>query len=187
MSTNDQYGGYSGTPASSSQPDGGYQYGQYSAPSSADDQQYQQQQMYQAPASAQAYQPPTSALKRQEPALIGKGDRQAAALSYVLGPITGLLYFFVLGRKNRFVRYSAAQSTVVFGAFTVLYILAQLVVHIPLLGGLLAFLFGFVGGFVGFLVLLLWAALIFTAWRGMKFRVPIAADYAEKMMERFSK
>ena len=45
----------------------------------------------------------------------------AGLLSYVLGWLTGLI-FFLIEKENKFVRFHAAQSLVVFGALTVLQI-----------------------------------------------------------------
>ncbi len=42
----------------------------------------------------------------------GLAPNVAAALSYILGPITGVL-FLVLEKENRFVRFHAAQSITV--------------------------------------------------------------------------
>ena len=43
----------------------------------------------------------------------GLSKNTAAALSYILGPITGI--FFLLMEKDEYVRFHAAQSTAVFG------------------------------------------------------------------------
>jgi uncharacterized membrane protein len=61
-----------------------------------------------------------------EPKDLGKSStgmqpNVAALLSYVLGWITGLI-FFLIEKENKFVRFHAAQSLVVFGALTVLQI-----------------------------------------------------------------
>ena len=44
----------------------------------------------------------------------------AAALSYVLGWITGLI-FFLSEKQNKFVRFHAMQSIITFGSLTVLF------------------------------------------------------------------
>jgi hypothetical protein len=117
-----QYGGYTGyTPPAQNDPhssqqhgdtSGGqedYQYGQYTY-----GQGQQQQQQY------GAYQPPQSTLRgstgtsgADDATSLGMNGKTAAAASYVLFFLSGIV-FFLLERKNRFVRFCAAQSTLLF-------------------------------------------------------------------------
>ena len=100
----------------------------------------------------------------------GLDQNVAAALSYAAGWITGLAFLFT-EPQNRFVRFHAMQSTIVFGALSVLCILLQ---AIPLLGLLLTI----------FIVIplsaILWLLLMFTAWQGEQFKIPVAGDMAEQ-------
>jgi uncharacterized membrane protein len=94
----------------------------------------------------------------------------AAALSYLVGFVTGIA-FLVLEKENRFVRFHAMQSTLVFAGVVVIDILLQIV---PLLGALV----------VVFVVIpasaVLWLVLMFKAYQGEEFKLPmigrIAAD-----------
>lgn len=94
----------------------------------------------------------------------------AAALSYVLGWITGVV-FLILERESKFVRFHAMQSTIVFLALSVLCVVLQ---SIPILGMLIAV----------FLVIpfsaVLWLVLLFKAYHGERFKVPVAGDMAEQ-------
>lgn len=93
----------------------------------------------------------------------------AALLCYVLGWISGLI-FFLIEKENKFVRFHAFQSIVVFGAFTVLTIVLGV---IPVLGWALipiAYL----------LQLGLWIILMIKAYQGEKIKLPVAGDMAEK-------
>jgi uncharacterized membrane protein len=94
----------------------------------------------------------------------------AAALAYGLGWITGLL-FLLMEPDHKFVRFHAMQSTIVFGALSVLSLLLQVV---PLLGMLVTV----------FLVVpasaVLWLVLMFKAYRGERFKLPVAGDMAEQ-------
>ena len=93
----------------------------------------------------------------------------AAALSYALGWITGLL-FLLTEPQNRFVRFHAMQSTIVFLTLSVACVLLQ---AIPILGMLIAV----------FLVIpasaVLWLILMFKAYQGETFKLPIAGEMAE--------
>jgi uncharacterized membrane protein len=94
----------------------------------------------------------------------------AAALSYLVGFVTGII-FLIVEKDNRFVRFHAMQSTLVFAGIVALDILLQIV---PLLGALV----------VVFLLIpasaVLWLFLMFKAYQGEEFRLPyvgqIAAD-----------
>ena len=105
----------------------------------------------------------------------------AGALAYTLGPITGVL-FLVLEKSNRFVRFHAAQSTVV-GVIVLtlgatLSAVSDVVAHVPWVGWMLVFLLTFgpmVAGFV------LWAALIWNAYQGEEEELPIAGPLARRL------
>ena len=56
----------------------------------------------------------------------GMEQNLAGLLCYVLGWITGII-FLLLEKDNRFVRFHAIQSIVVFGAFTVLEIILSFI------------------------------------------------------------
>ncbi|MGB8227432.1 MAG: DUF4870 domain-containing protein [Sedimentisphaerales bacterium] len=109
----------------------------------------------------------------------------AGLLCYVLGWITGLV-FFLIEKENKFVRFHAAQSIIVFGALTVLQIAVGILIGLfaaihlyfltPILG-LLYPLFGLAG-------LILWIILMVKAYQGEMFRLPIAADFADKMINK---
>ena len=93
----------------------------------------------------------------------------AAALCYSLGWVTGLL-FFVTEPENKFVRFHAMQAILVFGPACVMFILC---LSIPLLGWILS-IFVFYGSAA------LWLILMFKAYKGQRFKLPIAGDMAEE-------
>ncbi len=96
----------------------------------------------------------------------------AAALSYSLGWVTGIVFLFA-EPANPFVRFHAMQSTIVFLALSVLTVILQV---IPILGMLIAV----------FLVIpasaVLWLVLMFKAYQGERFRLPIAGDMADQRL-----
>jgi uncharacterized membrane protein len=111
--------------------------------------------------------------------------RKAALFSYALGPISGLV-FFLLERKNRFVRFSAAQSFILFGGIAIVYVLLRLISFIPLVGLLLSPLLTFVLTLVIALGFLLWLLLLFCSYQGIRVKLPVISDYAERLVTRFS-
>lgn len=204
-----QYGGYSGynpaedpynaggqqqqQPAGAPRSDPNYAYGQGG-------QQYsggQQQQYAAGQQQTNTYVPPSSvkgSSSAQSQGASGsamtKTARRQALISYLGLCFTGIA-FFILGRKNRFVQFHAAQSIVVFTplviAYVVLGILSTLFGHLLLIGGLIAGLFGCLTGIIFTLGFVLWVLLMVQAYRGVMFKLPIVGDYAEALVARFSK
>lgn len=100
----------------------------------------------------------------------GLDPNVAAALSYALGWISGIA-FLLTERTDPFVRFHAMQSTIVFASLSVACLLLQ---SIPILGMLLAV----------FIVIpfsaVLWLILMFKAYKGERFKLPLAGDMAEQ-------
>lgn len=102
---------------------------------------------------------------------LGLKKEIAGALAYVLGPITGI--FFLVTSKDAFVRFHAMQSTVV---FVVLFVL-QWVLGITIILFPLSALIG-LGSFV------LWLILIYKAWQGQEWEVPVLGKMAKKFLKK---
>ena len=98
----------------------------------------------------------------------GMQPNVAALLSYLLGWISGLI-FFLIEKENKFVRFHAMQSIVVSGAITVL----QIVLTVTMVGIALLPIIGILG-------LVLWIVCMIKAYQGVLFKLPIAGDIAEK-------
>ncbi len=93
----------------------------------------------------------------------------AGLLCYLVGWVTGLI-FFLMEKENKFVRFHAMQSIVVFGAFSVLSIVLS---FIPVVGWIL-------GTILGVAAFVLWILLMIKAYQGEKWKLPVAGDIAEK-------
>jgi uncharacterized membrane protein len=110
----------------------------------------------------------------------GIAENVAGLLCYVLGWVTGLIFFLI--DKRPFVRFHAAQSMVVFGGLQVL----NMIIRVSFGAG-----FMMVGGWSGFglgwmlyslisvAAFILWILLMVKAYQGEKFRVPVAGDIAQ--------
>ena len=105
----------------------------------------------------------------------------AALLSYVVGWVTGLI-FFLIEKDNKFVRFHALQSIVVFGGLTVVMIILSILVSILFMARLyfLFPLFRLVNVLLWLLGLVLWIVLMIKAYQGEHFKLPIAGDIADK-------
>jgi len=124
---------------------------------------------------------PQAPVPSQSASSSGLAPNVAGALSYVLGVFTGI-FFLVTEKENRFVRFHAAQSIVVSVALFVLWIaltvLDTILAVVPVIGwaiGLLLSLGLGLGGFV------LWLVLMYRAYQGREWEVPIAGAQARKL------
>jgi uncharacterized membrane protein len=108
-------------------------------------------------------------------------ENVAATLSYALGWLTGLIFYFI--DKRPFVRFHAAQSIVVFGGLHVItFVLTAMFGFSLFTGGWAGFSLGFgLYRLIDLVALVLWVLLMIKAHQGQKFRVPLAADIAESI------
>jgi uncharacterized membrane protein len=103
----------------------------------------------------------------------GLQENIAALLSYLLGWVTGLI-FYLLEPNNKFVRFHAIQSIIVFGTFTLLGIIL----------GWIPFIGTFIWPLISILAFILWIILMVRAYQGVKYKLPIAGNLAEKWAEK---
>jgi len=99
----------------------------------------------------------------------------AGLLCYVLGWISGLV-FFLIEKENKFVRFHAMQSIVTFGAFTVVSIVLSILGLIPFIG----IAFDIINLIIGVLAFVLWIVLMVKAYQGTRYKLPWAGNLAEK-------
>lgn len=93
----------------------------------------------------------------------------AGLLAYLLGFVSGLV-FLLIEKNNKFVRFHAMQSIIVFcGLFLARYILLP----IPFLGMV-------ANGVLSVAGVALWVILMVKAYQGEKFKLPWVGDIAEK-------
>ncbi len=100
---------------------------------------------------------------------LGLPRNTAAALAYVLGWLTGIV-FLLLEKEDKFVRFHAMQSIITFGLITLLS-------FIPIVGWMLSPIL-MILGFV------LWLVLIFKAYKGEEFKLPVIGDFAKKQVDK---
>jgi len=98
---------------------------------------------------------------------LGLPKNTAAALSYVGLWITGIIMLLI--EKDPFVRFHAMQSIIVFGLLTVIWVFPLFWLLTPLIG------------LVGFI---LWLLLIYKAYQGEEFKLPVVGDFAKKQLGR---
>lgn len=106
----------------------------------------------------------------------------AGLLCYAVGWVTGLV-FFLIEKENKFVRFHAMQSMIVFGALFILQIAVGMFMGI-LATVHLGVLIPLFNGLVALVSLVLWVVLMIKAYQGEKFKLPVAGDIAEKHVEK---
>ena len=102
----------------------------------------------------------------------GMSENLAALLSYVLGFITGII-FFVIEKESKFVKFHAMQSILVSAA---LMVLSFVLGFIPFIGWIALILLGPVS-------FVLWILLMVKAYKYVWFKLPVVGDIAEKQAD----
>ena len=95
----------------------------------------------------------------------GLQENVAGLLCYILGWVSGLI-FLLIETENKFVRFHAVQSIIVFGT---LNIFTMVFFWIP-----------FIGWPVGGLAIALLIVLMVKAYQGTMYKLPVVGDLAEK-------
>lgn len=111
----------------------------------------------------------------------GLAPNVAGALSYLLGPITGVV-FLVIDRERPYVRFHAMQSILVsvawIAAWVALSILGFILGQIPVLGFILTGLLWLALAALGFV---LWLYLMYQAFQGREWEVPVLGEHARRL------
>ena len=97
----------------------------------------------------------------------GLSQNVAGLLCYFFGWVSGII-FLIIESKNNFVRFHAIQSIVVFGAINVIVIIFW---FIPIIGWIINIL-------IYILAFILWIVLMYNAYQGRKYKLPVAGDIA---------
>ena len=100
----------------------------------------------------------------------GLDENLAAALAYALGWITGGA-LLLTEPANKFVRFHALQSVLVFGGLSLAWFVA---LSIPIVGWAVAFLV------IPVLSVAIWPILMFKAYHGERFKLPLVGDIADQ-------
>ena len=98
-------------------------------------------------------------------------EKIAGLLSYALCFVSGV-FFYIMERENKFVRFHALQSTVWFLALCIAQFILGLFGGLPIIG----ILFRFLDGAVWLLGLGSWIYLMYMAYKGAEFKIPVLGD-----------
>jgi uncharacterized membrane protein len=107
-------------------------------------------------------------MKHTEKTSSGLDANVAAALSYLVGFVSGLI-FLLVEKDNKFVRFHAMQSTLFFIGIVIIDVLLQV---IPILGALV----------VIFLLIplsaIVWLVMMYKAYQGEDYKLPLVGQWA---------
>ena len=111
----------------------------------------------------------------------GLDPKLAGLLCYILGIITGLI-FFLIEKSNDVVRFHAAQSILFSGSMIILWIILTILQFVILSISLsLGSIFSLLTMLLGLAVFVLWVVLLIKGYSGKKWKLPVIGDMAERM------
>lgn len=117
----------------------------------------------------------------------GMSSNLAGLLAYLFGFITGIIFLFV-GRDDKFVRYHAWQSIIVFGTFFVLtmvfFILDIILISIPVIGWIFGVFSIIITIALAITHLVMWIYLMVQAYQGNKPSIIIAGNMARSLSDK---
>jgi uncharacterized membrane protein len=99
----------------------------------------------------------------------GLDENIAGLLCYVLGWVSGII-FILLEQENKFVRFHAMQSIIVFGIYSVA---TGILGWIPVIGPVFIWVFSVIA-------FILWVVLMVKAYQSVRYKLPWAGDVAER-------
>ena len=103
-------------------------------------------------------------------------ERAVAAIAYLTFVAAAVILFLPAYRSNRFVRFHAWQSILLWGVFFILTIAALFLSNVAAAVAFL--LFGILASLAMFF---LWMVLTFKAWEGERFELPLFGDLAARL------
>ena len=103
----------------------------------------------------------------------GMDENVASLLTYVLGLLTGIV-FLIIEKDSKLVRFHAFQSILISAVFIILNMVLG---FIPIIGWLISLLLSPVS-------FILWLVLLYQAYQGKWFKLPIIGDYAEEQSKK---
>jgi uncharacterized membrane protein len=111
---------------------------------------------------------------------LGMDPRLERVLAYAFFWVSGIILFF-LEKKDRSVRWHAAQSMVTFGLLFLLMfgvsMLSNFLSWIPILGGLTSLGLGLLLRALGWVIGILWVWLMINAWFRPDYRLPLIGNW----------
>src|SRR5437588_12311398 len=108
----------------------------------------------------------------------------AAAIACI--PLVGGIIFYILEKRNSFVRFYAMQS-IIFGIAWFVFNIVSAVIHavfgaIPAIGGILVFFWAIIAAIVHIAFVVLWIITTVKAFTGVRWDIPYVGPIARKQV-----
>lgn len=125
--------------------------------------------------------PPPGAAPSGQPTSTGLDPKLAGLLCYILGIVTGLIFFFI-EKTNQVVRFHAAQS-IVFSVFTIALWIILTIISLVLyqISWALGNLFNLLTLLLWLGLFIVWIVLLIKGYSGEKWKLPVLGDMAERL------
>jgi uncharacterized membrane protein len=124
--------------------------------------------------------PPSS-----EPSSLDLPPNVAAAIACV--PLIGGIIFYILEKRNSFVRFYAMQSIIFGGAWLLFNIVRAIVAsvfgEIPAVGGILVFFWAILAALIQIAFIVLWLVATVKAFTGTRWEIPYIGPVARKQVQ----
>lgn len=104
-----------------------------------------------------------------EKTTLGLSENLEGLFCYILGWITGII-FLILEKNSKFVKFHALQSIF---TFLPISIIGVIFMWIPIVGVVINWILSIIS-------FILWILLMYKAYQGEKYKLPIVGDFAEK-------
>ncbi len=129
--------------------------------------------------------PPPSPGPEASPTSTGLPSNVAAAIACI--PLIGGIIFYILEKRDSFVRFYAMQS-IIFGCAWFLFNIVSAVVRavfwaIPGIGGILVFFWAIIAALVHLLFLVIMIVTIVKAFTGVRWEIPYIGPVARKQVD----
>ena len=129
--------------------------------------------------------PPPEAPPSADPSSLDLPPNIAAAIACI--PLVGGIIFYLLEKRNSFVRFYAMQS-IIFGGAWFLFNIASAVVHavvgaIPGVGPILVFLWAVIAALVHLAFLVVFIVAVVKAFSGVRWDIPYVGPMARRQVE----
>ena len=119
-----------------------------------------------------------------EPSSVDLPPNIAAAIACI--PLIGGIIFYILEKRNGFVRFYAMQS-IIFGLAWLLFNIVYMIIHVifasvPAIGVVLSVMWGFIGMFVHLAFVVIWIIATVKAFSNVRWEIPYIGPLAQKQM-----
>ena len=110
---------------------------------------------------------------------LGLSENIEGALCYSFGFVTGIVFLF-LEDENKFVRFHAIQSTIVFLPLFIIYIA---ITFLPMVGMIMDMMsWPIVVPVFSVIMIIFWLFMMYKAFIGERYKLPIVGNFAERQL-----